>query len=179
MRIPKNIMLLVVAVGIISFSFVTDEIKKLIPGKGTDQIAVGVITKDALVQMFGSGFIERKHYSKNGTDSVLYSTSLHFEKDGVKAWFKANQKTAFSLYFYPNFSAVTEKGITAGVSTMSDVVKAYGKSEWYTHGGYMFHEYEGIAFHVPFDGKFPIKKSTMKKALKKKVEFISIKAIEE
>lgn len=179
MKITKNLPLLIVAFGIISFSFITDEVKKLIPGKGTEQIALGVITKAALVEMYGSGFVEQKHYTKKGADSVLFSTSLHFEKDGIKAWIKEEQKTAFSLYFYPNFSAVTEKGIRAGVSTINDVVKAYGHSEWLTHGGYMFLEYEGIAFHVPFDGKFPIKKSTMKKALKKKVEFISIRAIEE
>ncbi|MEO5645770.1 MAG: hypothetical protein ABIQ40_13730 [Bacteroidia bacterium] len=178
MKITKTLSLLLVAFGIISFSFITDDVKKIIPGKGTDEVAIGVTTKDALQAIYGPGFIEKKHYSKKGDDSVLFSTSLHFEKAGIKAWIKAADKTVFSLYFYPNYSAVTEKGIRAGVSTMSDVLNAYGKSEWYTSGNYMFLEYEGIAFNIPFDGKFPIKKSTYRKAKKTKVTFISIKEIE-
>jgi hypothetical protein len=179
MKFSRRLALLIATLGIISFGFITDEIKKIIPGKGTDQVAVGVTTKEALVEMFGTNFTELKHYTKKGSDSTFYSTSLYFQKEGIKAWIKAGEKTVFSIYFYPDYSAVTDKGIRAGVSTMGDVVKAYGTSEWYTHGGYMFLEYNGIAFYVPFDGKFPIKRSTMKKALKKKVGFISTKAIEE
>jgi hypothetical protein len=179
MKIKKNIALLLTVSAILSFSFVADGTKKLIPGVGvTGELAIGQTTREDLVKNLGGDYVEKKFYSKGEGDSVLYSSSLYYEKHGVTAWFKAGETKAFTFYFFKNSNAATKKGITVGVSTMQDVENAYGKAELYTNSNSMFFEYEGIAFHAPFDGKFPIKKSTKKKMMKMPVQYISIKAIE-
>jgi hypothetical protein len=179
MKISKNFVLFVIAFGIISVSFIADGTKKIIPGVGVaDELVIGKTTREDLAKNFGTDFVEKKYYSKGDGDSTLFSSSLYYEKQGVTAWFKAAEAQTFTLYFFKNSNAITEKGIQVGVSTMQDVENAYGKAELYTNSNSMFFEYEGIAFHAPFDGKFPIKKKTRKKMMAAPVQYISIKAIE-
>jgi hypothetical protein len=180
MKIKTHFAFFIIAFGIISFSFIEDGVKKLIPGVGvTGEIVIGKTTKEDLVKTYGSDFTDKTYYTNKGDDSIPYSVARHFENKGVTAWFKVGATEVFSIYFHKNYASVTEKGIRAGVSTMNDVVKAYGKSEWLSNRNSMFFEYDGISFHTHFNGKYPVKKSAKKKMMKSKVEYISIKAKEE
>ncbi|MDQ3109842.1 MAG: hypothetical protein M3R17_08095 [Bacteroidota bacterium] len=179
MKITNKFAILVVAFGILSVSFIEDGLKKLIPGKGiAGELVIGETTRAEIEKKYGSDFKELTYYTKKNQDSVLYSTALYFEKQGLKFYYQPASTGLSSALFYKNFPAVSDKGIRAGISTMKEVIAAYGESEWYTSGRTMFLEYDGIEFHIPFDGKYPIKKSVYKKAKNMVVEYISIDASE-
>lgn len=163
-------------------AFVADTQDLLIPGVGIENyVTVNATTKNAILVKYGKGGTEQKHYSTQaGTGTkTLFSTELVYKQQGISFYFHPSSDTVFCIKARVPYKAKTEKGIVLGVSTMQDVVNAYGKTDWVFAGDEMLLEYPGIDFRVPFKGEFPVPQKVQDEALSKKVAVISIKGFEQ
>lgn len=163
-----------------SLSFIQETLELLIPGVGIENyVTINATTKNEIKIKYGSDYKEVKHFTEFGEERKLFSIEYVYAKQGVSFYFRPDNDTVFALHAMPPYKAKTAKGIVLGTSTMQDVQDAYGKIEWSFTNTQMFLEYNGIAFYLPFNGKFPVSQETQDKALKKKVTMIGITAFEE
>lgn len=162
----------------ISFSFTGTEAHKLIPGKGIDDdIIIGKTAREEVIKKFGNDFIEQLRYAKimDSHDSIFTTYILSYKKEGVE--FDIDKNLGLHLVtINGSFNGKTEKGIHAGISTMQDVINAYGKVEWRFGGKRMWLAYDsiGISFYTSFNGVFPVPKTVKENALKEKINKIEI-----
>lgn len=170
----------VLAAGLISLSFIQQTLGLLIPGVGIENyVTINATTKNEIKIKYGNDYKEVNHYSEVGTGKTLFSVEYVYKKQGVTFYFKPDRDTVFAIHVMPPYKAKTSQGIVLGTSTMQDVQDAYGKVEWSFTNTQMFLEYPGIAFYLPFNGKFPVSEQTQNDALKKKVTMIGITEIKE
>jgi hypothetical protein len=176
MKIQRNIALLAVVFGMICISFTGAKLKKIIPYVGVqNEIVLGTSTQESLRKKFGNDYKTRSYYTKeNDHDSTLYSTAIAYENLGLKFFFRPANKHLFAAYFYKNYPAATEKGIQAGISTLEDVEKAYGKTDWIITMNSISLEYSGLFFYVTLTDGFRATEEAMEKAKLLKVEYISV-----
>lgn len=177
----KLLLIALIIPAVLSLSFLDETLQVLIPGVGIENyVTIDASTKTEIKTKFGSDFKEVEHYTTQiGTgNKTLYSTELQYKHQGVSFYFRPGSDTVFALRARSPYKCKTGKGIVLGTSTMQDVQDAYGKTEWIFAGDLMFLEYPGIAFYVPFKGKFPVSETVQQAALKKKVEIIGITAFD-
>ena len=176
MKTRGNIALLAVVLGMICLSFTGAKLKKIIPYVGVQkEIVLGTSTQESLIKKFGKDYKTLSYYTRwNDHDSTLYSTAMSYENLGLKFFFKPGKDHLFAAYFYKNYPAATEKGIQAGISTLEDVEKAYGKTEWINTVNSISLEYSGLLFNVSLTDGFRATEEAMEKAKLLKVEYISV-----
>ena len=176
----KSIRIFLFLLPLISFAFTDGETKHILyPGKGMDEnIVFKKTTRDEIVKLFGTDFTISRSFIKseeNPNDSTLNRLFLEYPKTGIRFVFASwDTNSVVGISVNKLFPAKTDKGFEIGELTMQEVEITYGKTEWSFTGKSMFKQYSGIAFCVPFDGKFPVSKQNMEAAEKKKISEIDI-----
>lgn len=175
MNIRKNIALLVF--GMICISFTGAKLKTIVPYIGVEkEIELGVSTKATLEKRFGTDYKTLSYYTRwSDKDSMLFSTAMDYQSLGLRLFFKPKNDHLFAAYFYKNYPGATVKGIQAGISTLADVEKAYGKTGWINTTNSISLGYDGIYFNVTVPG-FQATNEAMEKAKQLKVEYISVES---
>lgn len=152
----------------------------LYPLKGMDDdIRFKKTSREEIIAKFGNEYTLRREYRKVETDekndSVLNRIIQEYPKAGISFFYAAWDTTKIvGLTVSRDFASKTDKGIRAGISTIAQAQVIYGPAEWKYNDHFMFKEYPGISFVVPFDGKFPVSEATQNAALKKKIAAIDI-----
>lgn len=172
----RNIALIAIVFGMTGISFTGAKLKTIVPYIGVQkEIVLGTSTKASLEKKFGTDYKTLSFYTKwSDRDSILYSTAMSYEQLGLKLFFKPGNDHLFAAYFYKNYPAATEKGIRAGISTLEDVEKAYGKTGWINTVNSISLEYSGLFFNVSLTDGFRATEEAMEKAKQFKVEYISV-----
>lgn len=164
----KKVIVLLLAAGFVSVSFVQQITHLLVAGKGIEgYVTVGASTLTQIKTKFGEKPTEIKHYSTIGGTKTHFSTERSYPKQGISFYFPPNSDTIFCIKVKAPYKAKTEKGIVLGTSTMQEVKDAYGAADFYSDDQYMFLEYPGIKFYTS-------SAKTEADALKQKVTVISV-----
>jgi len=123
----------------------------VIPGQGFNNIQIEKTTFPEIKKIYGDEYTKITH----GT----YSVEITYEKLGLAFFYCQSDKTEtiFTIVISEPFLAKTDKGIYLNYSSMTDVIKLYGKANWTTSNGSKIwsNDYEGISFHVEKDSKLP------------------------
>ncbi len=176
----KTLLILMIALGLVSMTLIEETPTRIIPGIGIEgYVTVNATTLTSIKTKFGSDYTEIKHYLTLSGSKSLYSVEHFYKKQGIAFYYWANKDTVFAIHFFPAYKGKTDKNIVCGVSTMQDVVDAYGKVEWAFTDTEMSLDYDGIEFIVPFSGTFPVTEAVENAALTKKVAEISVRAFEQ
>jgi hypothetical protein len=152
----------------------------LSPLKGMDDdIRFKKTSREEIITKFGNEYTLRREYRTAETgekkDSVLNRIIQDYPKAGISFMYAAWDTTKIvGITITKDFPSKTDKGIRAGISTIAQAQVVYGPAEWKYSDHFMFKEYPGISFVVPFDGKFPVSQATENAALKKKIAAIDI-----
>ena len=176
----KTLLIITLALGFMSMTLIDETPTRIIPGIGIEgYVTVNATTSGAVKTKFGTDYKEVNHYITTGGSKSLYSVEHLYKKQGVSFYFRPNKDTVFAIHFFPAYKGKTDKNIVCGVSTMQDVINAYGNVEWAYTDNEMSLDYSGIAFIIPFSGKFPVPESVQTAALTKKVAEIAVRGFEQ
>lgn len=176
----KTILILIVFISAICFSF-SGETKQHIlnPYRGMDDsIILKKTTRAEINSKFGNDYTIQyvdNNDGGNDTNHTINRIIQRYPKLGISFIYMIFDTTVVhGITINTLFPAKTDKGIVAGKSTMAQVEAMYGKAEWSFTDSSMFKQYEGIAFVIPFNKKFPVSKTTLTAGEKKIISQIDI-----
>jgi hypothetical protein len=166
-------------ISILCFSFSQDGKQHVFyPDKGMDDSLVLKKTKRSeIISMFGKNFTLQYDFTDNGDSSQRNVNRVfqRYPKLGISfIYTAADTNTVVGITVNKLFPAKTDRGVIAGKTTVEMAEALYGIAEWKYTDTSMFKEYPGIAFVIPFNGKFPVSNAVMKASEKKIISQIDI-----
>ncbi|MBT3303434.1 MAG: hypothetical protein HOD63_12555 [Bacteroidetes bacterium] len=164
-QIIRTAILFLVILGYFAFESHAQKTPIIYPGKGLDGVDLGFSSEDEIAARFGDMYwledvMVTEYFDKDQKEKqLLINNKMIYRKEGLIFHFLIRPEDSLgklvAIQAIKPYKAVTPQGIELNVSTMQDVVTAYGEGKWgfSNQNKEVVLTYDGIVFHVKMKKK--------------------------